>query len=52
VRERALGELVPIQERIEMALPTLRGTPLTKQGSDLLDHLEKVFRGQSAGSAA
>lgn len=52
VRERALGELVQIQGRIEMALPTLRATSLTKQGSDLLDHLEKVFRGQSVGTGA
>lgn len=46
VRERARGELGVIVERIEAALPTLRGTRLTRRGNDLLDSLEEVFRSQ------
>ena len=46
VRERARGELGVIIERIEAALPTLRGTRLTRRGNDLLDSLERVFRSQ------
>lgn len=46
VRERARGELAVIDERIEAALPILRGTRLTRMGFDLLDCLEEVFRSQ------
>ena len=52
IRQRANRELVPIRERIEAALPTLRSTRLTKQGSELLDLLETVFRGQSVCAAS
>lgn len=44
--ERARGESLVIRDRIEAALPTLRGTQLTKKGSELLDCLEEVFRFQ------
>ena len=50
VRGRARGELEMIRARIEEALPTLRGTPLTERGAELVDLLEGVFRG-SAGAA-
>jgi uncharacterized protein len=46
VRERARGELIVIDERLEAALPTLRGTRLTRRGKELLDCLEGVFRPQ------
>lgn len=45
IRARARGELEMIRERIEEALPTLRGTPLTERGAELVDLLEGVFRG-------
>ena len=44
LRARARGELLIIQERIHVALPTLRGTCLTTRGSELLEVLESVFR--------
>lgn len=46
VRERARGELGVIRDRIEAALPILRGTRLTRRGRELLDCLEEVFRSQ------
>jgi uncharacterized protein len=44
-RARAQGELVIIRERVEAALPTLRGTTLTTSGLELLEILESEFRG-------
>lgn len=44
-RARAQGELAIIRERIEAALPTLRGTTLTTSGLELLEILESEFRG-------
>lgn len=46
IRERAQRELDVIHDRIEAALPTLRGTRLTRKGAELIDCLEKVFRSQ------
>jgi uncharacterized protein len=51
VRGRARGELEMIRERIEEALPTLRGTPLTERGRELVDVLEGVFRGSARAAA-
>ncbi|MDQ3802344.1 MAG: FxsB family radical SAM/SPASM domain protein [Acidobacteriota bacterium] len=47
VRGRARGELEMIRGRVEEALPTLRGTPLTERGAELVDVLEGVFRGSA-----
>lgn len=52
LRSRARGELVIIKDRIEAALPTLRGTRLTTRGFELLEALESVFRGRSLTAAA
>jgi uncharacterized protein len=51
VRERARGELGLIRERIEAALPILRGTRLTRSGAELVDHLEGVFRSQACATS-
>lgn len=45
IRARARDELAIIRERIESAIPTLRGTRLTGTGVELLDILESEFRG-------
>jgi len=51
VRDRAQAELDVISDRIEAALPTLRGTQLTKTGTELVDCLERVFRSQSCSAS-
>jgi uncharacterized protein len=50
IRERARGELGLIRERVEAALPILRGTRLTRSGAELVDHLEGVFRSQACAA--
>jgi uncharacterized protein len=46
LRKRARAELGLIRDRIEMALPILRSTQLSKAGVELLDILEGRFRNQ------
>lgn len=52
LRTRAVGELAIIRERIDAAIPTLKGTPLTSPGRQLVEHLESVFRSQTVIAAA
>lgn len=47
IRERARAELGLIRERIEAAMPILRGTRLTRSGVELLEHLECIFRSRA-----
>jgi uncharacterized protein len=51
VRARARGELSVIRHHIEAALPTLRGTRLTKRGAELVDCLDQVFRAKPCAAS-
>lgn len=51
LRTRARDELTIIRERIEAALPTLKGTPLTTRGRELLARLESIFRSHTVIAA-
>jgi uncharacterized protein len=50
VRERARGELTMIDERIEEALPIIRGARLTAEGERLVDLLENIFREKASAA--